>query len=389
MKENEKIQILADLVAFDSCNGNERPVAEYLLQLFQNHGISAKLLPLAGTAGTTRANLVAEIGSGHPILAFDGHLDTVAFNRERWQTDPLKLTEQAGQLYGRGTTDMKSGVAAAVIAMLELHDQHLSFPGTIRFLGSAGEEVGMQGATELQQHGYTDDIDALIVGEPSGYATSYASKGEVNLQLTATGRAAHSSTPQFGINAVQELIKCWQDLADALQTATAGIKNHELGRPVFNLDQFNGGKQPNIIPGTAQAVLNIRTIPEFDNSQAIQLVTDTIKRNQSNYQAELQSQVTMNVIPVVGQADSPVIKQILTIAQQYTNQPVPVAGCPGGTDASRLLLTKSIGFPVAIFGPGDFRVAHRDNEFCSKQMYLNFTEIYPQLFVQTLQALVD
>ena len=115
--DKQKIQILEDLVAIQSVNDHETQVATYLQRLLADHDIQAQLRPLS----ESRANLVAEIGSGHPLLGVSGHMDVVSpGDVTAWQSDPFKLTARDGKLYGRGITDMKAGLAALVIAMIEL-----------------------------------------------------------------------------------------------------------------------------------------------------------------------------------------------------------------------------------------------------------------------------
>jgi Acetylornithine deacetylase/Succinyl-diaminopimelate desuccinylase and related deacylases len=104
--DQEKVQILADLVAIKSVNDHELQVAKYLQLLFAKYGITAKLLPLAAN----RADLVAEIGSGAPVLGVSGHMDVVtAGELTQWHSDPFTLKERDGHLYGRGATDMNRG----------------------------------------------------------------------------------------------------------------------------------------------------------------------------------------------------------------------------------------------------------------------------------------
>ncbi|WP_223845421.1 M20/M25/M40 family metallo-hydrolase [Lactobacillus crispatus] len=99
------------------------------------HGISSRLLEYS----TTRADLLAEIGTGHPILAICGHMDVVSPGElDQWHTDPFKLTNKDGKLYGHGATDMKSGLAALVIAMINIHEHDLIKHGSIRLLATFG-----------------------------------------------------------------------------------------------------------------------------------------------------------------------------------------------------------------------------------------------------------
>lgn len=132
----EKVQILKDLVAIKSVNNDEIEVAKYLHDFLSRYGIDSEVLPF----NKRRANLVAEIGNGHPILGVSGHMDVVeASDVSAWTSDPFTLTERGGKLYGRGASDMKPGLAALVITMVNIKENNLLKHGTIRLMATFGE----------------------------------------------------------------------------------------------------------------------------------------------------------------------------------------------------------------------------------------------------------
>ncbi|MCC3238252.1 M20/M25/M40 family metallo-hydrolase, partial [Pediococcus acidilactici] len=109
--------MLADLIKIKSVNDHELEVAEYLKDLFQKNDIHSEILPIKGQ----RANLVAEIGSGAPVLAVSGHMDVVdPGNLAAWDSDPFTMTEKDGKLFGRGITDMKAGLGVFVMGRFVL-----------------------------------------------------------------------------------------------------------------------------------------------------------------------------------------------------------------------------------------------------------------------------
>lgn len=133
--EAQKLQFLEDLILIDTVNHNELEVCRYLQQLLSDHSIEAKIIEL----GEHRANLVAEIGQEGPVLGISGHMDVVSpGDREKWTYDPFKLTEVDGKLYGRGTADMKAGLLALVLSLIEIHDQNPLHTGRIRLLATTG-----------------------------------------------------------------------------------------------------------------------------------------------------------------------------------------------------------------------------------------------------------
>lgn len=203
ISEEQRLQIFKDLVAIKSVNTDEEKVSEYLKDLLAKHGIQATIMPISDR----RTDLKAEIGSGSPVLGISGHMDVVSAGDEsQWTSDPFTLVERDGQLFGRGASDMKSGLAAMVIAMIEIHDQGLLKKGTLRLMATMGEEVGEVGSRTFADDGSMKDVDALIIGEPSGYRLAYAHKGSMDIRLTSKGKAAHSSMPENGYNAIDPLI---------------------------------------------------------------------------------------------------------------------------------------------------------------------------------------
>ena len=263
--EAEKIQIFADLVKIKSVNDHEIEVAQYLQRLFADHGIKATLMPLSAT----RSNLVAEIGTNGPVLGISGHMDVVTpGNLEQWDTDPFDLTEKAGKLYGRGATDMKSGLAAMAIAMIEIKAAKTLTHGRIRLMATVAEEVGETGSQQFHTAGTMKDVDALLIGEPSGYNIAFAHKGSIDVRIKSTGKAAHSSMPEQGYNALDPLIELLNQANHDFRESDR--HNALLGDLVFNATILQGGNQVNSIPAQAETEMNIRSIPEYDNVAAIE-----------------------------------------------------------------------------------------------------------------------
>jgi len=404
MKKEQKIEILQDLIQIKSVNGKEADVAAYLKQLFDRAGVKNRIVTL--DQANNRANLIAEIGSGQPTLAVSGHMDVVAVDPDQWDTAPFDLTKKGDKLYGRGATDMKAGLAALVIAMIELQEEHATIPGTIRLLATAGEEVGQPGAELLQQKGYLNDIDALLIGEPSGYfRTIFANKGELDITLNSQGKSAHSSMPHLGTNAVENLLDILNQIKKRIKELTQHVYNDVLGETVFNIDIFKGGNQVNAIPGFAQAQLNLRTIPELSNQQIIQSFQDIVDHYNQTNSGQISMSVDMNIIPILGKRNSNLMSLIHKIATPYAKQQklsnqeskqlqqeakaagiadyqkleLIKEGISGGTDASKFLVDRNYGFPYVVYGPGN-DTPHQDNEYVSEKMFLNFIEIYKELF---------
>ncbi|EKK20742.1 DapE [Fructilactobacillus florum 8D] len=407
MQRAEKLKIYEKLVAFDTSHGHERPAALYVQTLLQTHGIASQIIPMADD----HANLVAELGTGQaPVLVASGHLDTVAIAQEEWETDPFVLTSKHGQVYGSGVTDMKGGVAALLIAMIELHDAQVPLAGTLRLVLTADEEGQMSGSRYLQSEQVMKQADALLIAEPTGYRVVYANKGEVDLRITAQGRAAHSSRPNFGINAIQNLMDFLELTKQRIESQAKAHPDAVLGQTTSTVDIFRGGIQINSIPAQAEAELNLRVVPAYANQAVLADFKQLLSKFNAEHAGELQLEVLMNIPPVIGEATSPLIEDILQIATPYLKNSqyneaelklgqhmqekqgfnpfdpdeIVVMGASGGTDGSELLQEHLQGFPYAVFGPGNPIKMHQSNESADLAMWFDYIEIYKELFQRYL-----
>lgn len=373
--EEEKIKILSDLISIKSVNENEIEVANYLKDLFAEYGIVSKIVPVT----ETRVNLVAEIGSGSPIIGISGHMDVVSPGDENeWTSDPFTLTERDGKLYGRGTNDMKAGLINLALVMIELKENNELKNGTVRFMATTGEEVGGAGSKKLYEEGYMDDVDYLWVAEPSHDTIIYSHKGSLNFRVTSIGEAAHSSMPEHGYNAIIPLMKYLLELDEKLNSDKR--KNEVLGNLVMSTTIFNAGNQVNSIPEKAVAEINVRTIPEFDNDEVIELFKSTAD-NYNKEGANIQVEVTMSLPSVFTSGQNDMVELARELGKKHLGIDIDLKGSPGVTDASNLLRGKDENFPFMMFGPGETKMAHKTDEYVYKKYYFAFFDIYKELIL--------
>lgn len=378
LSEAQYLEILSKLISIKSVNDQEKTVATYLQKLLAEYDIKSEIKPIRGD----RANLVAEIGSGKPVLGISGHMDVVdPGNLDDWKTDPFEMTEKDGMLYGRGITDMKSGLAALVITMIELHQSGLPKKGTIRLMATMGEEVGEEGSSYFLKDGYMDDVDGLVIAEPSGYNIGYAEKGSMDIKFISKGKASHSSMPENGFNAIDALMGLLLDANQAFRDES--IEHSAIGPLIFNTTLIKGGTQVNSIPDYAEAEANVRTIPEYDNDKVIAELNKLMdKYNQQG--AQISTDIYMNEAPVLMGKDNPLIQPTKELMEPYATDEIHVAPISPVTDASNLVQGRTKDFPFIIAGPGN-NTPHQINESVEKQMYFNFIKIYEKLFVDFLE----
>ncbi|HDB2774180.1 TPA: ArgE/DapE family deacylase [Staphylococcus aureus] len=400
--EKEKIQLLADIVELQTENNNEIDVCNYLTDLFDKYDIKSEILKV----NEHRANIVAEIGNGSPILALSGHMDVVdAGNQDSWSYPPFQLTEKDGKLYGRGTTDMKGGLMALVVSLIELKEQNELPHGTIRLLATAGEEKEQEGAKLLADKGYLDDVDSLIIAEPTGSGIYYAHKGSMSCKVTATGKAVHSSVPFIGDNAIDTLLEFYNLFKEKYSELKQQDTKHELdvapmfksliGKEISEEDAnyasgltavcsiINGGKQFNSVPDEASLEFNVRPVPEYDNDFIESFFQNIINDVDSN---KLSLDIPSNHRPVTSDKNSKLITTIKDVASSYVEQDeIFVSALVGATDASSFLGDNKDNVDLAIFGPGNPLMAHQIDEYIEKDMYLKYIDIFKEASIQYLK----
>ncbi|HFJ5356951.1 TPA: ArgE/DapE family deacylase [Staphylococcus aureus] len=400
--EKEKIQLLADIVELQTENNNEIDVCNYLTDLFDKYDIKSEILKV----NEHRANIVAEIGNGSPILALSGHMDVVdAGNQDNWSYPPFQLTEKDGKLYGRGTTDMKGGLMALVVSLIELKEQNELPHGTIRLLATAGEEKEQEGAKLLADKGYLDDVDSLIIAEPTGSGIYYAHKGSMSCKVTATGKAVHSSVPFIGDNAIDTLLEFYNLFKEKYSELKQQDTKHELdvapmfksliGKEISEEDAnyasgltavcsiINGGKQFNSVPDEASLEFNVRPVPEYDNDFIESFFQNIINDVDSN---KLSLDILSNHRPVTSDKNSKLITTIKDVASSYVEQDeIFVSALVGATDASSFLGDNKDNVDLAIFGPGNPLMAHQIDEYIEKDMYLKYIDIFKEASIQYLK----
>ncbi|EDO1166822.1 ArgE/DapE family deacylase [Listeria innocua] len=378
MERERKIQILKDIVNIDSTNGHEEQVANYLQKLFAEYGIESKKVQY----DVDRASLVSEIGSNDgKVLAFSGHMDVVdAGDVSKWKFPPFEATEHEGKIYGRGATDMKSGLAAMVIAMIELHEEKQKLNGKIKLLATVGEEVGELGAEQLTQKGYADDLDGLIIGEPSGHRIVYAHKGSINYTVKSTGKNAHSSMPEFGVNAIDNLLLFYNEVEKFVKSIDA--TNEILGDFIHNVTVIDGGNQVNSIPEKAQLQGNIRSIPEMDNETVKQVLVKIINKLNKQENVNLELIFDYDKQPVFSDKNSDLVNVAERVASDIVKEEIPLLGISGTTDAAEFTKAKKA-FPVIIFGPGN-ETPHQVNENVSVENYLEMVDVYKRIAIEFL-----
>jgi len=347
------VSVTKKLISFQTVNppGHEHNCARYIGALLEDGGFTTHYFEF----DKGRTSLIArrEGKGSKDLLCFTGHMDTVPIGTAKWMSDPLAGEVNGDTIYGRGSTDMKSGLAAMIIAALRLGNMPRGNAG-ITLVVTAGEETGCQGAYHLAQRGdLLGKAGIIIVGEPTSNYPLLGHKGALWLEAQTAGIAAHGSMPEQGDNAI---VKAAHAVAK-LQKYKCAIPPHPLlGKPTLNIGTISGGLNINSVPDQARIGIDIRTIPG-------QMNKDVYEDLESFLGGEVQIKRLIDVGSVITDSQHEWVQKIFDIMTPLLGEsPVP-RGVSYFTDAS--VLTPAFGNPpTIILGPGEPEMAHKPNEFC-------------------------
>ena len=355
-------ELLARLVAFDTTSANSNiPLIAFVESYLAEHGITSDRVP---TPDGAKASLFATIGpAGVGGFALSGHTDVVPVRGQAWDTDPFKLSERDGKLYGRGSCDMK-GFLACVLAMVpQFQRRRLKVPLHIAF--SYDEEVGCTGVRPMiAELGSTLPRPRMVfVGEPTEMSVVSAHKGPVRWRVEVTGRAAHSSMPHYGVNAIAYASALIGELLRMEAELKAEAEDRRFDPPwtTLQVTQIEGGTASNIVPVPCWFGWEIRGLPGFDpmrlDARLRAFAAEKCLPEMRRVAKEANIDITAinRVAAFTADAASGIVPLTLKLAEQ--NATFAVSYC---TEAG---LFQEGGAPAIVCGPGHIAQAHTANEF--------------------------
>ncbi len=239
----------------------------------------------------------------------------------------------------------------------------------------------MLGSKQLVDEGYLDDVDAFIVAEPStAQRLYYAHKGSIQYELTAKGKTAHSSMPEYGINSIELMSDFIQQFNQTLAERIQGKRHPEMGDTLNVFSVIEGGTQINSIPAETKMMGNARIVPQFDNQAMLDLFEELIQEMNETHEGQLSLNVMQNNLPVESQPDS----KLVQVIQSVVENEVEVLTLSGATDASNFARLKQP-FDLAIYGPGITELAHSVDESIEIADYLSFIDVFYQVAIDYLK----
>ena len=366
------VQLTQDLVRIRTINppGDEAKAATFVADWMQRNDMPAELVAHAEDG---RASVVGGLdGQGERrAVLFSGHLDTVPAG-DNWEHEVLAADIDDGKIWGLGTTDMKAGVAAMLMAMRAVKQSGAALKGNLLFAGTAGEEIESMGARELVREQKLDDVGFMVIGEPTGNRVITAEKGVLWLELRAKGQTSHGSLPHLGVNAIAHMSR----LLEALQAEDIPYETHPLlGDFTMNIATIEGGVKTNVVPDSCRVTIDTRTVIGQDHQQILDTVRQLIDRlcaEDPTLHIEVRS--INERIPLDIPFDDPYVQSFVRQRDLVTGDTSVPTAATFATDGS--VFVPAYEAPMVICGPGLPEKAHQPNEYVEISKLLESARIY-------------
>lgn len=385
MKENEQryIDLLQKMVQSDSTQGNEKAVQEIVAAHLTSLGLDVDLWNLDGerlknheyfySSRDSFADSVNVVGvlkgtGGGKSIILNGHVDVVPEgDHDQWDAHPYSGEIKDGKMYGRGTTDMKGGNTALMLAIDAIQSAGIRLKGDVIFQSVIEEESGGAGTLDTILQGYK--ADAAIIPEPTNMKIFPKQQGSKWFRLIVTGKTAHGGTRYLGVSAIDKALAVNEYVKELEK-----VRNDRINDPLYddleiplpiNIGSIQGGDWPSSVPDSVVLEGRIGIAPDETMEQAQAELESWIERigDRDEWFKEYPVKVEWygaRWVPGAIETEHPVVVSLMDNFKEQLGKEAELIASPWGTDGG--LLTQVAGVPSVVFGPGITELAHYPNE---------------------------
>jgi len=358
-----QVKLLRRMVELYSPTGQESEIARFLVEEMRSLGLRSRI----DEAG----NAIGESRSGEPTFLLCGHMDTI----------PGKLPVKAdgNKLYGRGTVDAKSALAAMICAARILVTE--GFPGKLIVVGAVDEEGKGRGVKSLVESGIRADY--AIFGEPSGVENiTIAYKGSLHLKLTCRTKTGHSSAPWLFRNAVEETFNLWRELQKIhFPEERAESKFHSV---TSALTEIRGGGPSSTVPSLCELHADFRLPPAVPPKRFLEEVLKAVESFRLfRPDVEVKAEVEDSCEPYEADCDSILVRGLSWAVRNVRGRSATLLRKTGTGDMN--LLGTILRIPTVTYGVGDSRLDHTDDEYVDLDEYLDSVKVLHKGLVRTAE----
>lgn len=337
--------------------GDTGPVCDWLEAWARRFG--ADVVRQTVESGRDNLLITLDFGPG-PSLLFNSHMDVNSPAGQKWERDPFTPSVVGSRLYGVGSADTKGSLTAMLYAMERIAAQPARLKGKITLSAVMGEEAGGLGSLFLVRHGIA--ADGAVVGEPTGLEVAVAHKGTYMRKVRFQGCAAHSGSPQLGINAILHAAAFCLEY-DKLNEHFRRQPNPYLGPANASVTLISGGTRQNTIPESAEVLVDRRLIPGETHENAdreLEAIIGKMEKTVPHFHVSSVKTV-VSTIPSQTPERAKIVQVALQSAGEVLRREKKPVGFSAGCDMSKLVTMA--GIPTVILGPGSLHEAHSPNEF--------------------------
>ncbi|HEU4370047.1 MAG TPA: M20 family metallopeptidase [Methylomirabilota bacterium] len=384
--EGELIGLTRDLVRIPSVvrpgqpEATEAAAAAHVEGWMRVHGFEVEVHEVA----PGRPNVLGSIGdaASGPTLLLEGHTDVVTEgDASLWSRPPFGGDLIGGRIYGRGSADMKSGLAAAMAAAAAIKRSGTDLGGRLVVGALVDEEGDMLGAKHLCTTALGRALSAAIICEPEQNELCLEQRGVVWARVTIRGRMAHGAMPEAGVNPITALGALLRE-APALERRL----RHLCGRstylrpptvtPTVALSPVQGVPQSNVIPSMAQATLDVRLTPGPDADVVAKEIDATCQRVMDACPGTTVEWQPVNGFRMATRVErtEPLVQAMMRGVRQATGRAPKFGGVPGSTDGT--ILHTTLGIPIVTCGPGNRLIPHQVDEYVEVAELVDAARIY-------------
>lgn len=358
-RQAELTELIGSLVAIETENppGNERACAEFIANWFNDRGVEARLV---SKPYEDRPQVVAQVGNGDPTLVFNGHIDVVpAGDRTEWSHDPYGADVEDGSLYGRGSVDMKTGVAVGMLTAVRLKESIESgdLGGSVVVHAAIGEETAEPGTKTLLEEGPNGTYGVVL--EPTTLRTATSEKGLAWYEITVEGDPSHASRPDQGTNAISRA----QPVVEALETYDERVRSRTdplVGRAYATVTQFEAGTKENVVPEQAVITVDRRFLPSETVAEIDDEIESVLADVEDEYGIVTRWTRTRTYESASIPTDSPLAETFREHSAAVADVPTEPWGIQASTDVRNFVNDADV--DAITWGPGDMSQAHTYDE---------------------------
>ncbi len=400
---DELVQVLSNLVAINTSDPpgeNYDKCAEVLVQYLSSFASNVAIIEIpeeylprhpSTENPLPRPNVIAEMGDSKKefCLHFNGHYDVVPAT-SGWNTPPYKASIKDGRLYGRGSSDMKAGIAAVMVAAKSLKLENIPLRGKISFSFVPDEENDRSAGSKFLTEQQNIQANYCIIAEPSSSSTLFnGHKGDLWLEITTYGKAAHASSPWKGLNAFDEMVEVINEINTRIRPRLFNQEDINLSTSaVSNIGTMtlggivSTGESTNVVPSQCCMTIDRRLAPGESVQQTLaefsSILTSLRSRN-PKFQGEIKILSQYEACSTA--IESRLVNTLIGSLQDITGKPPEISLMTAGCD---MRYFHSVGIPTVIYGPGDLSMAHQVDEYVEIRQLVTAAQVYALMSIRLL-----